>query len=354
MLSLTYLAKTRPLLFERDLYFDSNPLHWGKTTNGFLLPFPLQATSIDWDHWDLYVLDEYQDERDIAISKAWANVDISSIQALASLGELPETLHWMASLMKRMISILRAFTQKRILIEARKLLRSGTSVIDAMSELWLEMRYAVRPLIFDMNQAMEAWNFVLEKSDRFTARGFHRLAQTTSTDTFDVSYWSIPFAGIVSRVQTTSANFRAGVLFTVDHNLSEFRSVWGLDQPFETIWELIPFSFIIDWFFSVGHVISSWTANPGLYPLTSFVTEEHSISIIDTLAGITPTTYYVDGVHCTDVRTVQIATASVLQVTKRRIPTPGRSILPTFNLNLDTAKLIDLATIGRNLYSALR
>lgn len=352
LLQTTFLRSQVPVVFDVHVHDAVNPSRLAVYGTARVIPNSDTATSLDWSHWDQYVLNQYADERDIAISKSWSNVDISAAQALASLGELPETMHWMASLFKRMISIIRAFSQKRLLITASKFVRNGKSVIDAMAELWLEFRYAVRPLIYDMVQAVEAWNTILKKSDRYTARGFHKTGPTVSSET---SNWNLHanYDAIISRVQTVSANYRAGVLFSIDNLVNEVRSVWGLDKPFETIWELIPFSFIIDWFFTVGDVISSWTSNPGLHPLTSWIVEEHKLKSVCSVDGFFITNPVSGATGFDSVVTQSSGTTTVEAVTKRRIPTPSRPILPTFKLNLNTAKIFDLVTIGRNLLSSI-
>jgi hypothetical protein len=233
------------------------------------------------------------------------------------------------------------------MIQANKLFRSGKSVIDAMSDLWLEFRYAVRPLAFDMQQAINAWNASVARSQRFTARGYHRDTKSTETSTYDLVE-SSSYHAIVSRVSTREANYRAGVMYTIDSDINGFTSIWGLDQPLETVWELIPFSFIVDWFFSVGDTLAQFTANPGLHPLCSFVTEEVKETTVDTINSITwDATYVLGNWTCTEGQT----TTSV--VTKRRLPAPSRPLLPKFRLKLDTAKLFDLVAIGRGLISSL-
>jgi hypothetical protein len=353
MLSLTSVQNNTPFMYTFRLTDPDDSTNYGTYTHGIELPADYQATSLDWDYWYDHILDVFESERDVALSKAWANVDISSIQALASLGELPETVHWMTSLVKRMISIMRAFTQKKLLLNVQKFVQSGRSVINELSELWLEFRYAVRPLIFDMQQAVEAWNAVLQKSDRFTARGFNRADGVTTSSTETVIL-NEAMSAIISRTQQTSADYRAGVLYTIDDNVNELMSVWGIDQPIETVWELIPFSFMIDWFFSVGHVISSWTINPGLNPLASFITEEHTTTIKSEITGCFQTKDITSsGNLVTNVGAVSAGCNLTKVITKRRLPSPQRSIMPTFNLNLDTAKLIDLAAIGRDLFRTL-
>lgn len=45
-------------------------------------------------------------------------------------------------------------------------------------------------------------------------------------------------------------------------NLAEFSSL-GLINPLEIIWELVPYSFVVDWFLPVGNWLSSMTADAG-------------------------------------------------------------------------------------------
>lgn len=353
MLSSSALLTFTPFLYSCVITDPKNPSTRGLYSYGYVLPNDYTPVVLDWIHWDKYVLAEYSNERDVALSKAWANVDISSIQALASLGELPETLHWMASLLKRMVGILDAFSRKRVIRNLQKIARNGTSVINEMSDMWLELRYAVRPLVMEMQQAVEAWNAVLNKSDRFTARGFNRIDSTIETSTESIALSSF-IGATISRKRTLSANFRAGVLFTIDDNVNELRSVWGLDQPVETIWELIPFSFMIDWFFSIGHTISAWTINPGLHPLASWITEEIIEETISSLDGCYQTSAKTSsGNLVSSVHAISSGRNTTKVITKRRLPSPKRSILPRFKLNLDAGKLIDLAAIGRGILRSL-
>lgn len=143
----------------------------------------------------------------LAITRAHADVDISEMQLLATVGELPETLDWIKSLITRAINLTRAFNSKAErskilksllynkdeatgkgaikhatrryehfvqLLESRKqrkIARSGgRNLVDDFSSLWLEYRYAIRPLIVDIQNALKVLSKVI-KSQRLTARG---------------------------------------------------------------------------------------------------------------------------------------------------------------------------------------
>jgi hypothetical protein len=142
---------------------------------------------------------------------------------------------------------------------------------------------------------------------------------------------------------------RAGVLCQVE--ALNHISIYGLTQPVEAIWELIPFSFIVDWFFNVGNTIGSWTPEMGTKTLASWYV-------------INNTTYQKMGRFHDDFEFPEgdslrrgTAYSKMLSncwcdrttVTKERVPSPIRAVVPTFSLRLDTLKLVDLLIIAKKL-----
>lgn len=310
-------------------------------------------------------LDDFANGREIAVSRAWSNCDISEMQALASLGEAPETIKWIGGLLQRMINLLRLFSKKGLKKQLKKLVRDARSggmrpknlvstMLSSGSDFWLELRYAVRPLIFEMYQAVAALNKSIDKAIRYTARGKEEEV-AGSASSVNVSQrpdlWTDETKESTARVST----YRAGVLYRLKSNLKEKLSIWGGDQGFETVWELTPFSFIIDWFFNVGDVIGAWAISTGIEPLTSWVTEKHVIKKVFThkfeILKLDPEWTY----HFSESgpNFSQLGKAEVSWTFKRRTPCPERYNLPHCTVNLDWAKLIDLAAIGRGILNGL-
>lgn len=292
--------------------------------------------------------DDFTAGRELAVSAAWANVDESEIQALASLAEMPETIKWVSSLLYRARKLISTFLSKKRAL--RKLLK-GTNPADAFSDFWLEFRYAFRPLVFEMQQAVAALEKAVERELRHTARGFQR---ETVTDVHESThdYW---IATQNRRtVSTIDSNYRAGVLYAIKVDIDEINAVWGLDQPIETIWELTPFSFIIDWFFNIGDVISSWSVSSSLEARASWIVEHHRFGISTSQITLkAENSEAAKNANLTfDVETPG-SRVTECHVT-RRLPSPERPFTPHLNINLDAGKLLDLATIGRKLFSALR
>jgi hypothetical protein len=288
----------------------------------------------------------YEDEASVAVSSAWANVDESEIMALASLGEMPETVRWIASILRRAIRILSAFKAKNL---TRQTLKALGKPCDTFSDLWLECRYAIRPLVFEMHQAVSALQSQIANGSRNTARGFHRVEDVSSSSAISGSCSDICWTEIdtVSR----HSNYRAGVLYTIDSDVNGIMSVWGLDKPLETIWELTPFSFIIDWFFNIGDIIASWSYNPSLHARASWITEEHKFTYKRELVdGVSSSS----GANLWSVDEWEPGVYHLEHILKRRLPSPRRSIMPQLRINLDVSKISDIAAIGRGiLYSIL-
>jgi hypothetical protein len=128
-------------------------------------------------------------------------------------------------------------------------------------------------------------------------------------------------------------------------------NIWGLTQPVEAIWELVPFSFIVDWFFNVGETLAAFTPNYGIESLASWYT------VVDTAyqrhSRFNDNFNKPDGpsAYCTDnVQSVGGCWTDKTVITKTRVPNPSRQVVPTFSLKLDLFKLTDLVIIARGIF----
>lgn len=286
-----------------------------------------------------------ESNRDVAVAAAWADIDISEYAALASLGELPETLNWLKDVYVRCHRILRMFLARRIRMRLRA---------KDLSDWWLELRYAVRPLFFEAEQIQ---NLLLAERppERLTARGYNQGSIPDSAVNYsDISFtpnvaatFHIPISGTIS----SQTNYRAGVLYHIADDINFMAHALGLNRPLSAVWELTPFSFIMDWFFNIGEIIASWTVPCSFTPLSSWVTEEIVVTVNAESAA--PIAGWVQSNGWSGFTESTRASATSKAVLKRRIISPDRPILPSLSINLDAAKLLDLALIGKNLFRAM-
>lgn len=322
---------------------------WETTSRLEVEPWPLPVHTDGLALWQ-YMKDAggYEGLRDAAVVKSWSKVDESAMAALATLGELPETVNWIVSILKRLVStmrILRGKASKKEWAEARDYLNSPSVVFDT----WLEWRYAIRPLISEMENALEALATIIEKGSRQTARSYvYDVGQSVSV-TPPVLTNLVQFSFV--KTEKHSVEFRGGVLYDLSEAINELRTVWGLDQPIEAAWELVPFSFIIDWFFNVGTVIGSWSTGIGLSPLGSWVTTIITKRTVCHGYGFTP---WWDNDVIDKMEILQYPSVNLEQSLKQRWIDPSRFLLPSFKLKLDPQKILDLVAIGRQLLNAKR
>jgi hypothetical protein len=147
---------------------------------------------------------------------------------------------------------------------------------------------------------------------------------------------------------TREVKVRAGVL--TDVKPTSTSQLLGVDKLVETAWDLIPFSFIIDWFTNVGDTLSAWTPTYGFNALASWVVVEDITTQKTQLAGVDASYGSYSSWDYRDLGT-SISRPSINKVTvlKERIPDYQRPLLPSFDLNLDLLKTLDLAIITRKI-----
>lgn len=294
-----------------------------------------------------------------AVTTAFSRVDVSELEMLASLGEMPETIDWFGDVLRRLIAAM-AMLKKRQYLDVMKQLKSlktgkglyratkGTANI--AEDTWMEWRYAIRPLIFEVKSYLEALDSKIETELRKTARK-QVYDKTYSESIVTGSTSSVVYRADVRRKETTERLIRAGVIYSLDPELTGWWTHLGLDAPVSAAWAVTRLSFVLDWFFNIGQWIASWEPRLGLTPLTSWVVETRSseiVGIIEPLAVPYP------GYTILERNVMDSGGYSCDVQVKARWVNPDRQILPTFNFRgLDTAKVADLTVIGRKLASQL-
>lgn len=180
-------------------------------------------------------------------------------EADASLGvflaELPQAYKALYHRFKQLSSALRhlrrgnvgaLYRTLKVPPSARKPLNRGQSVADQ----WLELSFGWMPAIADIYNILK----VLESTPgtRVSARGGFRPPLYNQISN-----------GIPSRISVRmSVEMRATV--RIESPYVYTLSQLGLLNPAEVVWELIPWSFLVDWFASVGAFLSNLSAFAGL------------------------------------------------------------------------------------------
>jgi hypothetical protein len=112
---------------------------------------------------------------------------------------------------------------------------------------WLAFRYGLRTTLYDLEDLEKSVNAIAELSNRHSNRSGNSYDYNQSTITSG-SYSSAYFTETYN--DKISVSMRGSV--TADIAVSNFRF-----NPVATAWELLPFSFILDWLVNVGQFIEA-------------------------------------------------------------------------------------------------
>lgn len=272
------------------------------------------------------------------INEAWAKVQEGEFQLPVFLAELPKTVQHLAYTASRIYSIYRAIRKgdfKKLAPQTyRKWKRASATgkvelTLDLISSAWLEARYAWRPLLLDCQKAVKVLLDKTEKPERKTFR-----SSTVEMEEEEVN-WQVSSAGFLYTVTGSLRKevvVRAGVLtqITADAQLS---NQLGLSNVVGTVWELIPYSFVVDWFLNVSGLIANLNPQGGVEALSSWST----IRKVSHLSG----TVVVTRPGYSGSKTLKF---SASRESYARTPSTGATYV-NFDVNLDVAKLLDAAAL---------
>jgi hypothetical protein len=319
------------------LYVGGNPSSASCAARGGLLDLP----ACDRSYW-----------KDLALTKAWSNASLDEVQALVMIGESRKTVLSMISMFRRLIKILKSIKK----LDTYALKREVTA--KELANRYMELRYAIRPLMYDFNGVVAALKYkASETTNRLTFRGHEYFTDeiVEHENVYNGQFSNGESVGERSfdtmKRSAVSFDVRAGVL-TQLKTINELH-VWGFANPIESAWELVPFSFVIDWFLNVGNTIAAWTPNFGLNTLASWVVteeiSEQSYQILGTHSALpAPSETVEPSSHQNQLSNCYYCLTTT---TKTRTPDPSRRIMPTMKVNLDVFKLTDLLIIATYLFN---
>lgn len=278
-----------------------------------------------------------EDVIDEAITAAWAKISANEADMLVQLGEAKETVSSLKSIFTRAYRIFRHVKR----LNAKALLREITP--KQLADRYMEARYALRPLMYDAKGIMA----LFEENQKEPRQTFRSKKENVNIDSYEnVTLRDLSGESPTGRIYygnqlaSRSLTVRAGVLTALEAIANSNFSRMGFFEVVESGWELVPLSFVVDWFFNVGKFIASWTPNYGFKTLASWyvVTDTTCLTSTVTSAVNTVAANYEDYFDVT-------GSLSTIYTTKYRCPNPSRPQLPQFTVNMNWWKTLDLGII---------
>lgn len=212
----------------------------------------------------------------LAGTQAAAGVAEPTLSGLVELAESRETV----GMLKQPIDSFRnkALAAKARVRKDKGLLGKwrGRKVGDFLNDAWLSYRYGITPLIFTAQDLLEALGET-RMVDRKTSRG---SATNTHVDEDSYSTGVTP-TSTAYRLNTITTSrevtVRAGVIYEQFYD-NRFGLSWN-DVP-RAGWELLPYSFVVDWFLNLGDVIGALTPRAGVRVLGKWTSTSEVVNTV--------------------------------------------------------------------------
>lgn len=281
------------------------------------IPFTMKAFSTLRSAW---LPDREPSRFAFLYSEAASQVDQADFETLAALVELRETVSYLYHRLSTIGSILRSIRRRDF-----SFIKNWKNL--SKEDLWLESRYAIRPLFYDVQSAIKAL-----KNDGKLASTLSKCSVKSDASTVPRSF-SFSADGYTYDVQGTHVyNYiaKGGAYARLTLDL-ETAYKFGLLNLASASWEAIPYSFIVDWFFSVSSFIAGLNPNP----IYSIEAGYLSVASEDFFTGV---------ISCSaaDANKQFLFSDTVLR--HARIPYDNRLNI-AFDLNLNFYKFVDLCLI---------
>lgn len=215
--------------------------------------------------------------------------------------------------------------------------RAGRFLAKSFANNWLKYRYGIRPVVQDVQNILKALNN-LGKTQRKTTRAYAVVDSTTSVS-------GVSTVGILSQPWTNMVHDRYEVrgMSLDDVDLSLSNEIGFTSKGLYTLpWELVRYSFVIDWVLNVGDIIGALTPAVGWKMLGSSLVANRVVTNAYS-AGITtntsPLTYSLN-------RPIS-GTVGITSISKNRsvgLSSIGLVVKNDFRLD-DPSRLIDSITL---------
>jgi hypothetical protein len=123
---------------------------------------------------------------------------------------------------------------------------------DFAAKTWLEYTYGWKPLLNDVYQHAEALANVATRSGMV----MRKCDSSAKSHKDKISKVSVDNDRIIAtRVTSSHRRLRICVEFKIPTGVMDYANTFGLTDPLSVAWEVVPFSFVVDWFLPIGNFL---------------------------------------------------------------------------------------------------
>lgn len=208
--------------------------------------------------------------------KAMANLNSADVDLGVMLGELSETIAGLAN----PFSALRKYVVLFNKLRRRGKRPKGSVTLNMLTGSWLEWWYGVFPIIRDIQNIIQ---HVSQQTVEFDGKLLRRggrvyMPQVNRKINAIAGPGSFRLKGTVN---VTVNTFYVTKVYFRRTRLLTFEEQYGLDAASlpSVLWELLPLSFVFDWFFSVGSWLKSLQTSDARSVVGSVTSQKSTIEV---------------------------------------------------------------------------
>lgn len=228
-----------------------------------------------------------------ARARCAASASKMSVNLAQMMGEMHQTANLVTNTARRLVSLAVAIRKADLSYlmrhyngATRKFASKmkSTPESERLATYWLEYQYGWKPLIQDV---YGCFTLLSEHLRTDLWHGFASGSATHKTSESDVSYW-------VTTTKTHQTKVSIKLRYTMEDSDRVALSTTGLDNPALLAWELLPYSFVVDWFVPVGNYLEALNAFAGYKFYDGYVSYSSKLLYTENRdrSWSTPTSYF--------------------------------------------------------------
>lgn len=206
------------------------------------------------------------DARNETATKVLNKISDQKVNIGENLATLSQTANLLVNKGNTILDVLNSVRHKEFGVYLRRsyrdLVRKGSGVPELVAKNYLEYIYGLKPLVED--------HFMIAKLLQEQVNETLLLyAESTANRTVKLSRGNpvgLSYSKITRLEQSADAKVKTVLAARIDPNWSGARTLnqFGLLNPFGLAWDLVPYSFVVDWFLPFGPVLYALSAPAGL------------------------------------------------------------------------------------------
>jgi hypothetical protein len=286
-----------------------------------------------------------------------ADAPLSVWVTVGEFNETIQTIVWSFQKIRTLIDLLHKTRGPKARAELvrrwKKRGRRGLNWSDfrELSDTYLQVRYGIRPLIYDVLGALKVLRTLGDETRQRFGHGSDVVSLKSTSVDYTQKIGTKTYQPVLSCNLSKSHEYvvRAGLLANPVFEEANLLTLIGTGETVKAMWDLVPYSFVIDWFLTTQEFLTAWSPNAFVQVLASWAVYEETQTV---------TTKVLPGGHCwpTTLDTApqisgELSTSQgqvqYFQKWKYRIPDPPRATIPSFRIKLDVLKGLDLVALAR-------